>query len=226
MKNNKRLKKPTFEESFDFINQEIRKRSKKWSLTSLNWIDYDDISQIIRIHIYEKWHLYDVGKPLGPWLNRIISNQIKNLVRNHYGNFARPCLKCEAAEGEASCKIYELQCNDCPLYAKWEKTKRSAYNIKIPVALEDHTTEVKSTKFDDFIDTEVQIEKVHIRMEKILKPNEWIVYKGLYIDYLEEDEVAEKLGFTSNEKNRRPGYKQIKNLKKSIIKKAKEYIRS
>ena len=63
MKESTRKKKPTFEESYDFVNQEIRKRSKKWSLTSLNWIDYDDVSQIIRIHIYEKWHLYDGEKP-------------------------------------------------------------------------------------------------------------------------------------------------------------------
>ena len=76
-------KKPTFEESFDLINQEIRKRTNKWSLSSLNWMDFDDVSQIIRLHIYEKWHLYDASKPLGPWLNRIISNQIKNLIRNH-----------------------------------------------------------------------------------------------------------------------------------------------
>ena len=122
MKKNKETTKPTFEESFDFINQEIRKRSKKWSLTSMNWIDYDDVSQLIRVHIYEKWHLYNEEKPLAPWLNRIISNQIKNLVRNHYGNFARPCLKCEAADGESACKIYKPQCGDCPLYAKWEKS--------------------------------------------------------------------------------------------------------
>jgi hypothetical protein len=224
MKNKKPKEKPTFEESFDFINQEIRKRSKKWSLTSLNWIDYDDVSQIIRVHIYEKWHLYDGQKPLAPWLNRIISNQIKNLIRNHYGNFARPCLKCEAAENEFGCKIHKTQCADCPLYAKWEKTKRSAYNIKIPLALEDHTSEVNSIKFNDHMDTEHQISKMHIKMKKILKPNEWIVYKGLYIDNLEEDQVAKTLGFTSNEKNRRPGYKQIKNLKKSILKKAKECI--
>jgi len=224
MKKNKKQTKPTFEESFAFINQEIRKRRKKWNLTSLNWMDYDDVSQIIRIHIYEKWHLYNDEKPLAPWLNRIISNQIKNLIRNHYGNFARPCLKCEAAESEAGCKIYGTQCSDCPLYAKWEKTKRSAYNIKIPLALEDHIPEVRSIKFSDYCDTEGQIKKIHIKMKTILKPNEWIVYRGLYIDNLEEDEVAKKLGFTSNEKNRRPGYKQIKNLKKSIIKKTKEYI--
>jgi hypothetical protein len=225
MKNKKNKRKPTFEESFDFINQEIRKRSKKWSLTSLSWIDYDDVSQIIRVHIYEKWHLYNEEKPLAPWLNRIISNQIKNLIRNHYGNFARPCLKCEAAEGEASCKIYESQCADCPLYAKWEKTKRSAYNIKIPLSLEDHSLEVNSIKFNDGNNVEDEIKKVHNKMEQVLKPNEWIVYKGLYVDHLDEDEVAEQLGFRSNEKNRKPGYKQIKNIKKSIIKKTKECLK-
>ena len=224
MKKATRKKKPTFEESYDFINQEIRKRRKKWSLTSLNWIDYDDVAQIVRTHIYEKWHLYDPEKPLGPWLNRIISNQIKNLIRNYYGNFARPCLKCEAAEGEASCKIYKEQCAGCPLYAKWERTKKMAYSIKIPLSLEDHSFETNSIEFDNTGDTEGHIKTLHTKMNTILKPNEWIVYKGLYIEHLEEDEVAKKLGLKSNEKNRKPGYKQIKNLKKSIIKKAKECI--
>ena len=224
MKKTIRKKKPTFEESYDFINREIKKRSKKWSLTSLNWMDYDDVSQIVRSHIYEKWHLYDPVKPLGPWLNRIISNQIKNLIRNHYGNFARPCLKCEAAEGEYACKIYEEQCNSCPLYEKWEKTKKSAYSIKIPLSLEDHSFETNSIEFKNEGNTEKHIKKMHIKMKAILKPNEWTVYEGLYIEHLEEYQVAKKLGLKSNEKNRKPGYKQIKNLKKSIIKKAKECI--
>ena len=83
---------------------------------------------------------------------------------------------------------------------------------------------MNSIRFDDYADVERHVNRMHVEMENVLKPNEWIVYKGLYIEYLEEDEVAEKLGFTSNEKNRRPGYKQIKNIKKSIIKKAKEVL--
>ncbi len=216
--------KPTFEESFDFINQEIRKRTGKWSLSSLNWIDYDDVSQIIRLHIYEKWHLYDVNKPLGPWLNRIISNQIKNLIRNHYGNFTRPCLKCEAADGEASCKIYKEQCSDCPLYEKWERSKKSAYNIKIPLALEDHSFEVNSIKINDASTLENNIKKLHLKMKEVLRPNEWIVYETLYVENLDEQEAAERLGLKSNERNRKPGYKQIQNIKKSILKKVKENV--
>lgn len=217
-------KKTTFEENFDFINQEIRKRSKKWSLTSLNWMDYNDVSQIIRIHVHEKWHLYDEKKPLGPWLNRIISNQIKNLIRNYYGNFARPCLKCEAAKAESSCEIYGTQCANCPLFAKWEKTKKLAYSIKMPLSLEDHSFEINSIELNDNENSEDEVKKIHSHMKKILKPNEWIVYEGFYIDNLQEEEIAAKLGFKSNEKNRKPGYKQIKNLKKNIIQKAKECI--
>lgn len=217
-------KKPTFEESFDLINQEIRKRTNKWSLSSLNWMDFDDVSQIIRLHIYEKWHLYDASKPLGPWLNRIISNQIKNLIRNHYGNFTRPCLKCEAQEGESGCKIYGEQCSGCPLYRKWEKGKKSAYDIKMPLSLEDHSFEINSIKINDGYGVEANIKKLNVKLKEILKPNEWIVYETIYIKNLSEEEAAHQLGLKSNERNRKPGYKQIQNIKKSIIKKVKENI--
>ena len=120
----KAVEKPEFEESIDDINREIAKRRNKWNLTVLAWMDFEDVSQILRIHIYKKWHLYDAEKPLGPWINRIISNQIKNLIRNNYGNYARPCLRCAAAEGGELCSIYSKQCSDCPLYSNWEKSKK------------------------------------------------------------------------------------------------------
>ena len=134
----------SFEESIHLIDEEIKKRRIKWSLTALAWMDYEDVSQIIRIHIYKKWHMYDSSKPLAPWLNRIISNQIKNLIRNHYGNYSRPCLRCAAAEGENLCEIYQKQCSDCPLYSDWEKNKKNAYDIKMPLPIENHQHETKS----------------------------------------------------------------------------------
>ena len=104
-------KKPKFEDFIDQIDAEIRKRKSKWSLTALSWMDFDDVSQILRIHIFKKWHLYDTKKPLNPWINRIISNQIKNLIRNNYGNYCRPCLKCAAAEAGNLCYIYGIAPN-------------------------------------------------------------------------------------------------------------------
>ena len=216
-------KKITFEESIDLIDTELQKRKNRWNLTSLSWMDYDDVSQIIRIHIYKKWDLYDQSKPLAPWLNRIISNQIKNIIRNNYGNYARPCLKCSASDGEEGCEIYVKQCVDCPLYEHWFKNKKRAHDTKLPVSLENHPQEIYNKPSDSF-DIEVEAMTLHNNMKKILKPIEWRVYNLLYIQNKTENEVAKAMGYVTSEKKRQPGYKQIKNIKKSIIKKVKQLI--
>ena len=123
-KSTKKKPKLKFEDCIKVISEEIVKRKSKWTLTSIAWMDFDDISQILRIHIYKKWFLFDQNKPLGPWLNRIISNQIKNIIRNNYGNYARPCLKCAAAQSYDLCAIYEKQGAPCPLYINWVKGKK------------------------------------------------------------------------------------------------------
>jgi len=61
-------------------------------------------------------------------------------------------------------------------------------------------------------------------MQEILKPIEWKVYKHLYMEYKSEEEVAKLMGYRTSEKNRIPGYKQIKNIKKSIIEKVKKVL--
>jgi DNA-directed RNA polymerase specialized sigma24 family protein len=215
--------KITFESCIEIIDTEIAKRRGKWSLTSLSWIDFDDVSQIIRIHIYEKWDQYDPEKPIRPWLNRVISNQLKNIIRNNYTNYTRPCLRCAAAEEPDGCRIYETQCNDCPLYAHWEKRKLSAYNLKMPLSLENHQQEVNSV-FDDYIDFDEKIKQLNKKMEEVLKPTELLVYQSLFVRKENELTVAKKLGFKTTEKKRSPGYKQIQNIKKQIIKKVKSLI--
>ena len=57
-----------------------------------------------------------------------------------------------------------------------------------------------------------------------MKPNEWIVYESFYIQNKSEVEIAKQLNFKTTEKNRSPGYKQIKNIQKSIITKAKRIL--
>ena len=214
-------KRPKFEECISLIDAEIIKRRGKWNLTALGWMDFDDVSQILRIHIYKKWDLYDPAKPLAPWLNRIISNQLKNLIRNNYGNYARPCLKCAAAEGDNLCIIYEKQDNSCPLFAQWEKTKKIAHDIKIPVSLENHTQEISNLP-EDKVDIEKSIKKLNKNVKYFLKPVEYKVYNLLYIKHMTEEEVAKKMGYKTSEKGRSPGYKQIKNIKKAIIIKIKK----
>lgn len=212
---------PTFEESLKFIDNEINKRKNKWTLTILAWIDYEDVAQILRIHIHKKWHLYNPEHSLGPWVNRIISNQIKNLIRNNYGNYCRPCLKCAASDGNEGCSIYDKQCSACPLFYNWEKTKKIAYDTKLPVSLELHQQEVHD-RANESIDIEKTANNIHEKMRLILKPVEYKVYKSLYIDHKTEEEAARLVGYKSSEIGRPPGYKQIKNIQKTIIKKVKE----
>jgi len=212
-----------FEKLIPEIQDEIIKHKHRWTLTSLASMDFQDVSQIVLIHLWNKWDQYDDSKPLKPWVNRIITNQIKNLVRNNYTNYARPCLRCDASIGEDGCKIYKEQCEACPLYAHWKKNKQPATFVKLPLSIENHSNEVHEIKDSSHYSISNE-EKLHIIMKKILKPIEYKVYKGLYIDNKEEEEVAKSLNFVSNEKGRSPGYRHIKELTKSIQEKARQYI--
>ena len=218
-------RKLKFEDHIEQIDAEIKKRKSKWNLTALAWMDFEDVSQILRIHIFKKWHLYDPQKPLNPWINRIISNQIKNLIRNNYGNYCRPCLKCAAAESGDLCYIYGKQSESCPLFANWMKTRKQAYDAKLPVSINDHEIEINAAEYSD-IDIFALMEKLNEKMKEILKSSEWKIYKALYIDNMSEEDAATLMGYKTNEKNRVPGYKQIKNVKKSIIVKVKKIIAS
>ena len=210
-----------FESCINLINTEILKRKNKWTLSTLNWIDFEDVSQIIRFHIYKKWDLYDEKKPMLPWVNRIISNQIKNLIRNNYGNYARPCLKCAAALGENECRIYGKQDQGCPMFNNWSKTKKNAYDLKMAVSIEDHSYEINNQLC---VNSDIQkaTQNLHQKMKQILKPVEWKVYELLYIDHKTEEQVCKILKFKYDKKAKSAYNKQLKNIQKSIIKKAKQ----
>lgn len=216
----KKKSSPSFEESISIIDNEISKRRNKWNLSSLTWIDFDDVSQIIRIHIYKKWHLYNPKKPLAPWVNRIISNQIKNLIRNNYLNFIKPCAQCPEAEPDEGCKKFGKQCSSCPLYKEWEKNKKHAYNLNMPVSFESLENCI-DTSYSDSIDIDKFKLDLDQKMKRFLKPLEWKLYEMLYIKKMTEKQAAKKMGYKSTEENRNPGYKQIKNMQKAIIKKIK-----
>jgi RNA polymerase sigma factor (sigma-70 family) len=216
-------KKLKFEYFINEINTEISKRKSKWNLTAIAWMDFNDVSQILRFHIYKKWHLYNPKKPIAPWVNTIISNQIKNLIRNNYSNYTRPCLKCSAAESESGCAIYQKQCNICPLYANWEKNKKNAHDTKLTLSIENHEQEINTIPNENF-NLERAAKNIHDKMNKVLKPIEWKIYQYLYVENKNEEEVAKLMGYRTTEKNRMAGYKQIKNVKKAIMIKVKKHL--
>lgn len=222
-----------YEDKSKEIDLEIKKRRGKWFLDSLAWFDFEDVEQIIRAHIYKKWHQWDQTRSLKPWINKIITNQMKNILRNNYSNFVRPCLNCPFNQscatrdgGEASlCGFTKsgLQDSSCPLYAKWEKTKKSAYGIKMALTLENHTNEVQAMEDNNFSIMDAQ-DKLNFFMKKELSEKQFLVYKLLFIDNKDEEEVAGQMGYKTSEKGRKAGYKQIKNLKKIFKQKAQEIL--
>lgn len=217
--------KDTFEDRIQDIDREIAKRRSRWQLKAITWMDFDDVAQIIRVHIHKKWKLWNQNRDLLPWLNRVISHQIRNIVRNVYSNYSRPCLRCPANQGEDLCSIYHKQCSDCPLYAKWEKSRKRAYDIKLPVSIENHQQEV-SERHDTRLDIEKAAKVLHGRMEKVLRPVEWRVYKALFIEHKSEEQVADEMGYRTSEKGRAKGYKRIKLIKNTILARAKEILQT
>lgn len=227
-------KKKKFEDMYEIIDQVIKKRKNKWKLKAITWFDFEDIEQIIKLHIYKKWHLWDQSRAIEPWVNRIVTNQIRNIIRNNYTSFARPCLSCPFNQNkdgensiEMSCGFTKsgVQCNECPLYAKWEKVKKSAYDVKITVSLENHKNyhnNFQSSNEYDYIDAET---KLHDLMRNNLNDKHYFIYKLFFIDNLSDDKIAEILKFKTNEKGRKAGYKQIKNLKKMLYLKAKQLLK-
>ena len=200
------------------LEELLKKYRPKWQLSALAWIDYDDVCQIIRLHIYKKWDLWDQSRPFKPWASMIISNQIKNLIRNNYSSFAKPCLRCPHNMGATNCGFTKSREQDesCPDFAKWKKKKERAFNIKLPLALEDGVP-MGSASLKDFVDYKTASAKLHNLVMEELNEKHKKIYFLLYIENLDENEVAQKFGFKADAaKRKKPRYKQMANLKKKF----------
>lgn len=215
--------KYTFEDKIESIDREIERRRYRWRLKAIPSIDFEDVSQIVRIHIYKKWDMWNQERPLEPWLSTVITHQIRNLLRNNWGAISRPCLRCAANQGGDLCSLYQTQCSACPLFAHWEKTKKRAHDIKMPLPIEHHKQEIYDMPDANF-DIEKSAEKIHGLMEKKLKPVEWKIYQFLYIEGKSEEEVAKLMGYNATEENRNARYKRIKQIQKVIMVKVKKVI--
>ena len=225
-----RPKKIKYEDEIDVINEEIRKRKNKWFLDSMPWISFEDVEQIIRIHIYQKWNQWDQKRDLKPWINKIITNQFKNILRNYYLNFAKPCSNCPfdtSIGGDNLCSFTKSGSQDssCPLYKKWEKSKKSAHDVKIPLRLDAQEYESGNFSVNQFnVDQAIVAVQKHLKEE--LSERHYHIYQMLFIENKNEDEVAKELGYKTNEQGRKAGYKQIKNMRKFFKEKVMRIIKS
>lgn len=215
------MDKPNFEEVYDIIRETVYKRKHKW-VYQLSWLDYDDVASIIMMHLHKKWHLYNPKQPLLNWVNRISTNQIINLARNHYNTYLPPCASCVCNTGDDSCSLFGTQGEACGVYKKWvDAKKKESYNINIPLSTENHQAELSNMSADT-LDYDAIIPKLEVQAKKILTNREQIVFKSFFINKETEQEVLLKLGFKNNNKN----HKLLDSVKESIYKKLKKFIYS
>jgi len=207
-----------YEDKIEDLEELLRRYRSKWQLDALAWLDYDDVCQIIRIHIFNKWHLWDQDRPFKPWAAMIISNQMKNMVRNNYSNFTKPCLKCPHYNSGNSCLFTKsgVQDAECDLFAKWKAKKEKAYNLKLPLPIEDSLF-LGETSLRDSFDYEVAQRKLHNLVMLQLNDKHQKIYKMLYVDNFSDEDVATAFKFKPDSSKRKTTrYKQITNLKKKF----------
>ena len=218
-------KQKTYEECYEIIDTVVSKYQNKWRLDAINWFDFEDVAQIVKAHIFKKWHLWDQSRPLEPWVSRVASHQIKNIIRNNYTNYVKPCMSCPHNLGDTLCDLTKsgFQNSSCQLYAKWTKSKRQGYGIKMPLSIESHTQEINSF-IDSNIDFDQSIEKLNKILQEELSAEHYRVYMMLFFEHASEEEVAKYMGYKTSEKHRAAGYKQIKNIKKMLKQKAESII--
>lgn len=220
-----------FEDKVEELDELLQKNKGKWHLNAITWVDYDDICQIIRIHIHKKWDMWDQKRPFKPWANTVIARQIKNQIRNHFSNFAKPCLKCPHNIGDIGEHCFLTpsgkQCAECPLYATWEKKKKKAYDVKLPVSLTEVTPKNKTGLYDSFCYNKASAKLHSLVIGRLKTARQKRIYYLLYIENASDETIAEEMGFKADTSKRKSvRYKQIKNLQKKFREIAKEVAQS
>lgn len=113
------------------------------------------------------------------------------------------------------------QDGECLLYREWEKKKKSAYDTKLPVSIENHQQEIFSLP-EQSVDVEKIGADIYEKIKPLLSPVELKVYNALFIDFKTEEETAKIMGYRTSEKNRKAGYRRIKQLRRNIMEKVKK----
>ncbi len=212
----------TYEDLSDTIENELKKRRGRWRCRRL---DFEEAAQLCRIRIFTKFDKWDQTLPFVNWANRLITNCLINIVRDNVVRYERPCVKCAFNDGNGLCRVTpsKIQCGECKFYREWEQKGKHAFDVKRPVSIENHTDEVSNMQGDFFNVGEAKIH-LEVLLKDVLTPKELKVFKWMFIDNRSDEFIATKMGFTTNEPGRKPGYRMLKNYRDAILKKAKEVL--
>lgn len=225
-------KKRTFEDIEPIIDELLERKRSGWRLEAVRHTDFDDVKQDIKLHVWKKFDLWNQDLPVENWLSSVIHNKIFNIKRNLWGTTAKPCSGCYFNIGMGACSWTSdhKQSSECSLYRKWERKKEGAYNIKIagPIHGEDGAI-LHENPSPEEIDYSGFIDKIDTIMKGYLEEGQislviYRVFRYLYVEHLDDDVIAKKLNYKSTEKKRSPGYKQISNHRREIIRIIKEIL--
>lgn len=185
----------------------VMRRRASWTLSIMAW---EDVESILITRIYRQLHLYDPAKPFENWANRLISNQISNILRNNLYKHARPCVAANPAGGDCACNLggdrcsftpSGKQCEECPLFARWRRKKESALNISMSLPLDTHIQEVQNAQ-SDFLDIEGIKPQIDTYVMRHLNKHDAKVYRLLYIDNKSVEEVAKRMKYKTPKSGR------------------------
>jgi DNA-directed RNA polymerase specialized sigma24 family protein len=219
----------TFEQRYDETCYEIEKRRRGWTLASLS---FDDVKQILLIHVHQRYHKFNPNKVVNGrrveyrhWLNRTVSNKLKNILRDHYLCHARPCIQgCPFNGGGESCTQTPSgrQCAECNVFRGWEQKKRNHHVIAQTLPLENHSREVESVQ-SDFLDIAGAKKVLDQKIMERLTRHERELYRLLYIKGMDERKVGEMFKYKKLSRMY-AGYLVFLDLKHKVVRLARKII--
>lgn len=212
-----------FEDRIPDIKKAISKRRPQWRVAAL---DFEDVEQIVMTRVFLKYHTFDVERgEFSHWLSRVISNAIKNVLRENLFKWSRPCISgCAFNMGGDECSKTSSgkQCDECVIYKNWKKRKESHFQVKQTLPMENHMQEVNN-KPTDSIDVQAAKNVIDEKIKDKLTEHEYKIYRLLYVDNKTEEEVGILMGYKKTLKMGR-GYQIFLGLRKKIISASKEII--
>lgn len=222
------------EDHLDTINREIAKRRARWKLDeTVLFMSYEDVSQKIRLHIFKKWPKYDGIRPVANWANSIITNQIKNMVRDVYGSAQCICIQCPHNIGGNRCDAFGTQKNlNCSDFSKWNQGKRYKHEISFASSSDaplpgDENNNLKRElvgRTCNFLDFDLKIPEFNSLLQTRLKPLDWKTYLLLFVENKTDIQTAKELGYNVDGGKDSRGVKAVAKIKTRIYAMAKEVV--
>lgn len=223
----------TYEDCSLEIDSILASKRSFWTLDSISNVDYDDISQIIRIHIHNKFDQWNQDFPFAPWAAKLINRQIINLKKKFYGRLAPPCQTCEFNIGGGQCSFTPSggKTSECPKFAKWEVTKGVGYKMLLAESTDkaydsDPEGESQITLESSYSpDYAAASDRLHQLVMAGLPAKMQKLYRWLYIEHRSDEFISKAMNFKTTEEGKLPGYRQITNIKKVLVGRAKEIMK-